>query len=152
MTENLTFLLLGLGPGAILAAFGLSLAVFYRSSGVVNFATGAIGMYAAYTYNGLRSTGSLFNPIFGLPATVKLTGPMPAWVALLITALISAVLGLLCYLLVFRPLRHARALAGRNSLLRRRESSAARELTAFDRTLAPAGAKITRKPTHHANA
>ena len=34
----------------ILAAFGLSLAVFYRSSGVVNFATGAIGMYAAYTY------------------------------------------------------------------------------------------------------
>jgi len=37
---------------------------------------------------------------------------------------------------------YARALAGRNSLLRRRESSAARELTAFDRTLAPAGAKI----------
>lgn len=111
MTENLTFLLLGLGPGAILAAFGLSLAVFYRSSGVVNFATGAIGMYAAYTYNGLRSAGSLFNPVFGLPAMVKLSGPMPAWVALLITAVVSTVLGLLCYLLVFRPLRHARALA-----------------------------------------
>jgi ABC-type branched-subunit amino acid transport system permease subunit len=111
VTENLTFLLLGLGPGAILAAFGLSLAVFYRSSGVVNFATGAIGMYAAYTYNGLRSTGSLFNPIFGLPAMVKLSGPMPAWVALVITGVIGAVLGLLCYLLVFRPLRHARALA-----------------------------------------
>ena len=97
MTENLTFLVLGLGPGAILAAFGLSLAVFYRSSGVVNFATGAIGMYAAYTYNGLRSAGSLFNPIFGLPALVKLSGPMPAWLALLITAVISGVLGLLCY-------------------------------------------------------
>jgi ABC-type branched-subunit amino acid transport system permease subunit len=111
VTENLTFLLLGLGPGAILATFGLSLAVFYRSSGVVNFATGAIGMYAAYTYNGLRSTGSLFDPIFGLPAMVKLSGPMPAWVALVITGVIGAVLGLLCYLLVFRPLRHARALA-----------------------------------------
>ena len=111
MTENLTFLVLGLGPGAILAAFGLSLAVFYRSSGVVNFATGAIGMYAAYTYNELRSAGSLFNPIFGLPALVNLSGPMPVWLALLITAVISAVLGLLCYLIVFRPLRHARALA-----------------------------------------
>jgi branched-subunit amino acid ABC-type transport system permease component len=111
VTENLTFLVLGLGPGAILAAFGLSLAVFYRSSGVVNFATGAIGMYAAYTYNELRSAGSLFNPIFGLPALVNLSGPMPVWLALLITAVISAVLGLLCYLIVFRPLRHARALA-----------------------------------------
>jgi branched-subunit amino acid ABC-type transport system permease component len=111
VTQNLTFLVLGLGPGAILAAFGLSLAVFYRSSGVVNFATGAIGMYAAYTFNGLRSAGQLFNPIFGLPAMVKLSGPMPAWLALLITAAVSVVLGLLCYLLVFRPLRHARALA-----------------------------------------
>jgi ABC-type branched-subunit amino acid transport system permease subunit len=109
--ENLTFLVLGLGPGAILAAFGLSLAVFYRSSGVVNFATGAIGMYAAYTYYELRSAGSLVNPIFGLPALVKLSGPMPAWLALLITALVSVVLGLLCYAIVFRPLRHARALA-----------------------------------------
>jgi len=109
--EQLTFLVLGLGNGAILAAFGLSLAVFYRSSGVVNFATGAIGMYGAYTFNGLRSEGTLFNPIFGLPAEVRLSGPMSPWPALLITAVISAVLGLLCYVLVFRPLRHARALA-----------------------------------------
>jgi branched-subunit amino acid ABC-type transport system permease component len=109
--EQLTFLILGLGNGAILAAFGLSLAVFYRSSGVVNFATGAIGMYGAYTFNGLRSTGTLFNPIFGLPAQVPISGPMSPVPALLITAVISAVLGLLCYVLVFRPLRHARALA-----------------------------------------
>src|ERR1700761_8232013 len=109
--ENLTFLGLGLGPGAILAAFGLSLAVFYRSSGVVNFATGAIGMYAAYTYYELRTAGSLVDPIFGLPALAKLSGPMPSWLALLITAVVSVVLGLLCYAIVFRPLRHARALA-----------------------------------------
>jgi DNA replication and repair protein RecF len=37
---------------------------------------------------------------------------------------------------------YARALAGRNSLLRRHELSPAKELAAFDRTLAPAGAKI----------
>lgn len=112
MTQTLTFLILGLGNGAILAAFGLSLAVFHRSSGVVNFATGAIGMYGAYTFNGLRANGTLFNPIFGLPAEVTVaSGPVPTWLALLVTAVISAILGLLCYLLVFRPLRHARALA-----------------------------------------
>jgi DNA replication and repair protein RecF len=37
---------------------------------------------------------------------------------------------------------YARALAGRNSLLRRPEAGAARELAAFERTLAPAGARI----------
>jgi ABC-type branched-subunit amino acid transport system permease subunit len=36
---------------------------------------------------------------------------MPIWSALLITTVISVLLGLLSYLLVFRPLRHARALA-----------------------------------------
>jgi branched-subunit amino acid ABC-type transport system permease component len=71
VVENATFLILGLGNGAILAAFGLSLAVFYRSSGVVNLATGAIGMYAAYTFNELRVSGELFNPVFGLPALVQ---------------------------------------------------------------------------------
>jgi branched-subunit amino acid ABC-type transport system permease component len=110
--QNLTFLILGLGNGAILAGFGLSLAVFYRSSGVVNFATGAMGMYAAYTFNGLRTSGRLFNPIFGLPSEVKVwSGPAPLAVALIFTMIISVVLGLLCYLIVFRPLRHARALA-----------------------------------------
>jgi ABC-type branched-subunit amino acid transport system permease subunit len=112
VTQNLTFLILGLGNGAILAAFGLSLAVFYRSSGVVNFATGAIGMYAAYTFNGLRTQGQLFDPIFGLPAEARLgSGGLPVWLALAITVAVSAVLGLLCYLVVFRQLRHARALA-----------------------------------------
>jgi DNA replication and repair protein RecF len=37
---------------------------------------------------------------------------------------------------------YGRALAGRNALLKRPDAGAARELTAFDRTLAPAGARI----------
>ena len=37
---------------------------------------------------------------------------------------------------------YTRALAGRNSLLRRPDSNAAKQLPAFDRTLAPAGARI----------
>ncbi len=37
---------------------------------------------------------------------------------------------------------YGRALAGRNALLKRPDAGAARELTAFDRTLAPAGAGI----------
>jgi ABC-type branched-subunit amino acid transport system permease subunit len=109
--SNLTFLLLGLGNGSILAALGLSLAVFYRSSGVVNFAAGAIAMYGAYTFNGLRVDGQLFDPIVGLPANINLDGPLPVWSAMVITVVLSAVLGMLSYLLVFRPLRHARMLA-----------------------------------------
>jgi branched-subunit amino acid ABC-type transport system permease component len=111
VVENATFLILGLGNGAILAAFGLSLAVFYRSSGVVNLATGAIGMYGAYTFNDLRISGQLFDPIFGLPALVSVGGPVPVWLALLITIVICGVLGLLSYVLIFRWLRHATALA-----------------------------------------
>jgi len=110
--QHVTFLVLGLGNGAILAAFGLSLAVFYRSSGVINFGTGAIGMYAAYTFTYLRTDGRLLNPIFGFPALLKLSDkPLPVWISLLVTLVISVLLGMLIYAVVFRPLRHARALA-----------------------------------------
>src|SRR4051812_37139713 len=110
--QHITFLILGLGNGSILAAFGLSLAVFFRSSGVINFGTGAIGMYGAYTFTYLRMSGRLLNPIFGLPPLVTIhSGGLPAWLALLTTLVVSVLLGVLCYLVVFRPLRRARPLA-----------------------------------------
>ena len=49
-----TFLFLGLGNGAVFAALAMALVVTYRSSGVLNFATGAQSLYAAYTYTLLR--------------------------------------------------------------------------------------------------
>lgn len=44
MAEDITLLLLGLGAGSLIALSALGLVLCYRSSGVVNFATGGIGM------------------------------------------------------------------------------------------------------------
>ena len=41
MAENVTLLLLGIGSGSLIALSALGLVLMYRSSGVVNFATGA---------------------------------------------------------------------------------------------------------------
>ena len=60
--EHVVFLVLGLGNGAVFAALALALVVTYRSSGVVNFATGTIALYAAYTFAFLRK-GDLFVPL-----------------------------------------------------------------------------------------
>ncbi|TSD93011.1 ATP-binding cassette domain-containing protein [Gordonia rubripertincta] len=110
MTDHLAFLVLGLGNGAVFAALGLALVLTFKSSGVVNFATGAVALYAAYTYAFLRQ-GELLNPIPGLPTTISLGSDVGVAVALLISVVIAAILGVILYLLVFRPMRTAPALA-----------------------------------------
>ncbi|MBM7368854.1 branched-chain amino acid ABC transporter permease/ATP-binding protein [Gordonia hydrophobica] len=102
--QHLVFLLLGLGNGAVFGALALAIVLTYRSSGVVNFATGAIALYTAYTYAYLRE-GELLILIPGLPDSIDLGGPMGMWPAILISLVIAAVLGLILYLLIFRPLR-----------------------------------------------
>jgi ABC-type branched-subunit amino acid transport system ATPase component/ABC-type branched-subunit amino acid transport system permease subunit len=105
-----TFLVLGLGNGAVFAALAMALVVTYRSSGVLNFATGAQSLYAAYTYALLRQ-GQFLQPIPGLKGTISVGGPMAFAPALLITLAVQAILGALMYLVVFRPLRNHRAVA-----------------------------------------
>jgi ABC-type branched-subunit amino acid transport system ATPase component/ABC-type branched-subunit amino acid transport system permease subunit len=110
MDQHLIFLLLGLANGAVFAALALALVVTYRSSGVLNFATGTMALYGAYTYAFLRH-GELLILIPGLPKTVDLGSDLSFWPATLLTLLISALFGLVLYLLVFRPLRTAPAVA-----------------------------------------
>ncbi|GAC70332.1 branched-chain amino acid ABC transporter permease/ATP-binding protein [Gordonia soli] len=110
MTQDLQFLFLGLGNGAVYAALALALVMTYRSSGVVNFATGAVALYVAYTFAYLRQ-GELLIPIPGLPTTLDLGGPVDLAPALLISLAIAAALGLLQYFAVFRLLRTAPATA-----------------------------------------
>ena len=69
--EHVGSLLLGLGNGGVFAALALALVLTYRSSGVINFATGAIALYVAYTYASLRD-GQLLVLFPGLPAQVDL--------------------------------------------------------------------------------
>ncbi|MDV6264743.1 branched-chain amino acid ABC transporter permease/ATP-binding protein [Rhodococcoides yunnanense] len=106
MTQHLVFLLLGLGNGAVFGALAIAVVMTYRSSGVLNFATGAIALYTAYAYAYLRQ-GELLILVPGLPVTVEVSDPMGLWPALLIALVMAAILGLLLYLLVFRPLRTA---------------------------------------------
>ncbi len=110
MSTYFQFLFLGLGNGGVYAALAVALVVTYRSSGVLNFATGAQALYAAYTYSLLRN-GQLLQPIPGLSPTINLGSSLGLWPAILITLAIQAVLGAVAYLLIFRPLRNHRPVA-----------------------------------------
>ena len=107
----LQFLLLGLGAGAVYAAIALGLVLTHRASGVVNFAHGAIAMYATYVYVGLRVDGNLVLPLPGPEARIHLGGPLPALGAAVVAVAVTALFGLGCYVGIFRPLRRAPALA-----------------------------------------
>src|SRR5664279_2163619 len=48
MSDLTPFLISGLGMGSVYAMSGVGLVVLYRSSGVLNFAFGALGAIAAY--------------------------------------------------------------------------------------------------------
>jgi branched-chain amino acid transport system permease protein len=110
MTDYLFYLLLGSGAAAVIAAFGLGLVVTYQGSGVVNFAYGAMAMWAAYVYADLR-TGAYPFPLPGLPARYHFDHDVGFRSAMALSLLTAMLLGLLVYLLVFRPLRRAPALA-----------------------------------------
>jgi len=103
--DHLNFMLLGTGNGAVFAALAVALVMVYRSSGVLNFATGALALHAAYTYAFLRQ-GELLIPIPPLPSTVVVGGDWGLWPAMAFTIVLEAAIGVLMYLLVFRPLRN----------------------------------------------
>jgi ABC-type branched-subunit amino acid transport system permease subunit len=119
------YLLLGLGGGAVIAGLALGMLLTYRASGVVNFAHAAVGVFLAYTYQALRTSGELLVPIVGLPGRVHLvpsscTAVDPvfecsyrfAWgTAFAVTMALAALYGLVLYVAVFRPLRGAPPLA-----------------------------------------
>lgn len=93
MKDFFLFAVLGLGAGAVYAMLGLGLVLVYRGSGVVNFAHGAIALFAAHEYVSLTDHG------------------MGDVLALVVTLLMAAVAGVLLYTLVIRPLRDAPQLA-----------------------------------------
>jgi branched-chain amino acid transport system permease protein len=97
MRDVLLYAALGLGAGALIASIALGVVLIYRGSGVINVATGAIAMLAAYIFWALR-TG-----YFGF----HLSSP-PAFA---LTLLFMAAFGVLIELAIFRPLRNTAPLA-----------------------------------------
>jgi sulfate-transporting ATPase len=83
VAENITLLLLGLGSGSLIALSALGLVLMYRSSGVLNFATGGIGMACSFVLWDLtRNSG---------------WSPLAAGI---VSVLVGVVLGVVTYVLV----------------------------------------------------
>jgi ABC-type branched-subunit amino acid transport system ATPase component/ABC-type branched-subunit amino acid transport system permease subunit len=108
--NHVTSLLFGLGNGAVYAALALALVLTYRSSGVINFATGTIALYTAYVYASFRD-GKFLVLIPGLPNTLGVARNLGFVPAALLALTVAAVFGALLYLAVFRSLRDAPPLA-----------------------------------------
>jgi branched-subunit amino acid ABC-type transport system permease component len=122
--DHLADLLLGLGSGAVIAALAIGVVLTYRASGVVNFGHAAVGMFVGYVYIGLRATGDLVLPLPWESTRIPIftagvqgrralicCGIPTSETAFTIAVVYAALLGLLLYVLVFRPLRGAPALA-----------------------------------------
>jgi ABC-type branched-subunit amino acid transport system permease subunit len=108
VSTYLLFLLLGLGAGSVYSLLGLGLVLKYRSTGVVDFAQGAIAMFGAYIFLKLRSTGELQLPWVALAHQIPISKHgLGLWPALLITLVYGTLLGLLIFVLVYRPLLRA---------------------------------------------
>ncbi len=113
MSSYILFLLLGLGSGAVYAVLGLGLVLKYRSAGVVDFGHGAVAMFCAYVYIELRSSGELQFPWIVIPHQVRIASSsgLATIPCIIITLVYAAILGLIFYLAIYRPLRSAPALA-----------------------------------------
>ena len=109
MSSYLLFLILGLGSGATYAILGQGLVLKYRSAGVVDFAHGAVAMFIAYVFVNLRSYGQLELPVVLIPHQISLNGGVgiDTTLAIVISLVYAAILGLVLYVLVYRPLRGA---------------------------------------------
>src|SRR3954451_16546618 len=110
MSSYILFLLLGLGSGAVYGMLALGLVLKHRSAGVVDFGHGAVAMFIAYVYLGLRQDGKLQFPWIGIPHELSLGSALGTVPAMVVALVYAAVLGLVMYVLISRPLRHATSL------------------------------------------
>ena len=76
MSEFLFAIVLGVGAGGLYAMLGSGIVAAFKGSGVINFAHGAIAMYAAYTWSELRLTGDIYLPWFDPLPTDTLNVPV----------------------------------------------------------------------------
>jgi len=111
LNQYLLFAVIGLGFGAIYAALATGLVVTHRGTGVINFAAGALGTWAAYVADELIRHGDLILPVVIVPHRIDLGDTVPTIVAVCLGTMSTVALGLITYLLVFRPLRTAPTLA-----------------------------------------
>jgi len=127
LSSFLFALILGIGAGGMFAMLGSGIVAAFKGSGVINFAHGAIAMYATYTWSELRTEGNLqlpwFDPIpthtLNLPVQIgvredgfeNVAGFWGQAVPITLAMVMAAFIGVLLHFCVFRPLRNSPALA-----------------------------------------
>ncbi|MFC6152607.1 ABC transporter permease [Nocardioides yefusunii] len=108
MDQVLQFAVIGLSAGAVYAVLASSLVAVYSATGLINFAQGAVALWALWQTAALQYDGTLVLPV----GSVSLSeGPLSTWPAVLIGVLSGVVWSLAAHFLVFKPLRKAPALA-----------------------------------------
>jgi branched-chain amino acid transport system permease protein len=108
MATYVQFAALGLGLAAVYMGLSTGMLMVYRATGLINFAHGAVAMWGAFVFAQLRLDGQFVLPI----GSVTLSdGPLPLPASVLVALAMSAVIGTLVHLLVFRPVRRAPVLA-----------------------------------------
>ena len=105
MNDWAFYALLGVGTGAMYAAFSMSVIITYRGSGVVNFAVGAMAMIPSMIFAELRRTGDLVLPLVLLPRRFSLGEPLAAVPAAIIAMTVGMILSAIIYVVVIRSLR-----------------------------------------------
>ena len=108
MSQYLQFLVLGLAAGSVYAVLADGLVAVYRTTGIINFALGAMAMWGAYVMAQLHTDGRLVFPIGAVQLSDQ---PLGEWPSAVIGLVCAVLLMLLCHFLVFRPLRKAPPLA-----------------------------------------
>lgn len=131
MSEFLLYVVLGLGAGSLYALLGQGIVLAHRGAGVINLAHGAMALYVAYTFAGLRQGRLVIPPVPNpldlmewairlaggdlslpdIPAFVTLDSPVDTGFAFVISLIVAALLGLAIHFMVFRLLRGASQLA-----------------------------------------
>lgn len=101
------YALLGVGTGAMYAAFSMSVIITYRGSGVINFAVGALAMIPAMVFAELRATGDLVLPVVIVPRRWSLGEPMALVPAALLALAVGMAVSALIFVTVIRSLRSA---------------------------------------------
>lgn len=107
MSVYVSFLVIGLGSGAIYAVIALGLVLQLRGSNVLNFAFAAMMLISTLVYSTLRSTGVLVLPVPGLPVFNLGQAGTNAWVAGACATATVLVIAILAHYVVFRRIRAA---------------------------------------------
>ena len=101
------FALLGVGTGAMYAAFSMSVIITYRGSGVINFAVGALAMVPSMVFAELRTSGDLVLPLVVVPRRWSLGEPLGPWTAAALALAVGLAVAAFVFATVIRSLRTA---------------------------------------------